>query len=222
MVELTRQKHEATSARAFRMRNRTKWVLGGFEGTFILTFILLHTAPAKELFRRLLTRSAPSVLGGELTLRRLDYRLWRGEIRFEQLHWIPQAKPHRFALDSTEVEVLFSPLPGVSIFLASPKLTVFQTEGPAQRVEQEPWMPTIYAWLDQVQVTEGDLHVSGASGDPWLRMSSIQLSVTSADGRYKSHIRSDEIELLSLGRQITVGTVEVDLQLDQHGLMLES
>ncbi len=119
------------------MRNRPKRVLGVLIGAIFLTFILIHTPPAKELFRRLLIRSALSFFGGELTLERIDYRLWRGEIRFEQFHWVPKAELAPLALDSSEVEVRFSPVGGVSIFLASPELTVFQPEGQEETSESD-------------------------------------------------------------------------------------
>ncbi len=203
------------------MKKRTKRLLGGLIGALLLAFILLHTSPAKGLFRRLLVRSVLSVFGGELTIGRLDYRLWRGQIWLEQLHWAPKAELAPLALDSSEVEVLFSPVGGVSIFLASPELTVFPSASTAETAEQAPWRPTVYAWLSQVRAVEGVLRVLGTSGEPWLEMSSVQLSLTSGKGRHESRIRSSEIELRPTEHRITVGTLETDLQIDGRGLVLK-
>ncbi len=190
-------------------------------GAIVLSFALIHASPAKEFFRRLLVRSVLSAFGGELTLGRLDYRLWRGEIRFEQLHWVPKAELAPLALDSSEVEIRLAPVGGVSIFLAFPELTVFQSESPEKTAAQASWRPTPYAWLNQARVTEGTLRVLGTSGEPWLQINSIELSIESGDGRHESRLHSSEIELRNGGRHITVGPLQAELQIDARGLVLK-
>ncbi len=53
----------------------------------ILLFALVHTPPVKNLASQRLLAALERSLGGSATLRSLDYRLWRGEIRAEGLSW---------------------------------------------------------------------------------------------------------------------------------------
>ena len=64
-----------------------RWAIGfvGLIGLLVLLFLLLHTAPGKEFLRGVLVRSLSGLSDSEVSLRHLDYRLWRGEIGLSDL-----------------------------------------------------------------------------------------------------------------------------------------
>jgi len=81
------------------------YVLGGL----LALFVLVHTPPAKRVARWGLVRVVSGILDGAVTVERLDYRLWRGEIEVLGLSVGSDAKAIPFQVSADRIHARISP-----------------------------------------------------------------------------------------------------------------
>ena len=83
---------------------KAKWTLVSV-ASLALLFALIHTPPAKELVRRVVTRVASSAVGGPVSIGALDYELWRARVTVETLELEPDIMVVPFELTADRIDV---------------------------------------------------------------------------------------------------------------------
>jgi len=66
-----------------KILRKAAWIFAGL----LVLFLVLHTPPVKSLFKGILTRTAGKKLNGQIDIGRLSYRLWRGDVRVEDVEF---------------------------------------------------------------------------------------------------------------------------------------
>ncbi len=108
-----------------RLARRTAYVLAAF-----LAFgLVLHSPPAKSLFRRLAEHAIASRTSAQVSIGALDYRLWRGEISASDVSWNATSGSGSVRAKEVLIEISLSGRP--LIRLQEPEIEVILAEGAA-------------------------------------------------------------------------------------------
>jgi outer membrane protein assembly complex protein YaeT len=120
----------------------------------IILFLLLHTPPARNLIKRVLSRTVSARAGGSLEIGRISYKLWRGEVTLEEVAF----ENPILRADADRLEASLFSRGGLRIKVDNPTLFIRDTareSQPAARRSPPPWM--LLQQIGAVDVEKGRL-----------------------------------------------------------------
>jgi len=169
-----------------RWWRRALWTLG----VLLVVFGTLHTPPVKHLVGSALVRLASGALGAEVSLERLDYRLWVGEVRVEGV----AIRGPRLEITCARAALDLDLGTGVHARVESPRVVL--TEGP--NTDDEPASGPSQPWrvlerFGQVDLTGGAVELRNREGLPWLRLEGLDAQVEARHDRTRGSAQVAEI-----------------------------
>lgn len=197
-------------------RRNTKRILVALGGLVVL-FMLLHTAPAKELARRIVVRVASSILEGPVSVGALDYQLWRGVVELDDVALEPDLMvlPFAFTADRLEVELAWPSK--LSATLERPEL-VFIDFFDTPMTDYTPML----AYIEKLEVEDGAIRFQdhGEHGElaEWIATEGVTIDLfdTGDEHRAAVHFRGGH------AYEITFGAIDADLLLSPGHLRAAS
>ena len=187
---------------------------------FLLLFLLLHTPPAKRLVSILITTAVSWLAGADLSIGKLDYRLWVGELEVESVSYLDVDGSARIELLVPQADVSIAPSFAVKAVVHQPRVLVSLQDN---EIKGEKGGALDWSFLDfipsaevrggVVEVWEGDawridMADVNALGDERQDRYAIELTAGSATLRFADV----EFVLDDLGAEGAV--VETELVLD--------
>jgi outer membrane protein assembly complex protein YaeT len=144
----------------------------------LLIGFLAHTPPGKRAVATLLSWIAGSRLGGAVRVGALDYRLWAGEVRIEQL----ALRRPGLEIDGAQVKIEVGPSRGLRAQVKGMRLVA--TLGPGVEAAGPPSRPwTALSRFAEILVESGELEIRDRRGVPWLQLRDIHARLDRPNGR---------------------------------------
>jgi len=155
------------------------WVLVGIA----ILFLLLHTPPARNMIKSVLSRTVAGRAGGTLDIGRITYRLWRGEVTLEDVEFdYPGLRAEAHRLEAS----LFS-RGGMSIEVDNPRFFLREEprmSQPVRRSSPPPWK--VLQYIGAVSVDKGRFEWGSASTRGEIE-GSLRLARSGTEGRSREH-----------------------------------
>jgi len=202
-----------------RYRKILRKVAWGIVGLLVL-LLILHTPPMKSLFKGLIVRTAERQLNGQIEIGHLSYRLWRGEVKIEDV----QLNLTGLHIRVTQLEAFLFSKQGISLNIDHPHLLFSPKEAKTERKEgtggsSQPW--SFLNKLGTVRIENGRFEWKEGQQN-LLARGSLELKREDHDNLNRDGVWKLEGDLdctFSGGPQIPI-EIEAILALDGDSLLL--
>jgi outer membrane protein insertion porin family len=194
-----------------RMARRLAYALSA-----ILAFgLALHSPPAKSLFRRLAQRMVASRTSGEITIDRLDYRLWRGELTATGVSWIGRSGSMR----ADEVRVAISLAAPPLVRLDSPEIEI--ALGPDAGAGGRPFALPAALFATRIEAASGSLVLRRPGAEPLFEAHGLDVEIAPAAGAAEGRMGLSSSLYRHEGREYSAGPGSVRFRLTPSELVVD-
>jgi autotransporter translocation and assembly factor TamB len=178
----------------------------GLVSLVVLLFVLLHTAPGKDLARRMLSNTLSAQLDSELSLGQLDYRLWRGELTLQDLTLASDS----FDLDIARIEANISLPLRIGAVIRRPRLTVRAITS-EETTDSGSWSG-LPASIRRLELSDGQIRVEHEEIDAGLVVGGIEIQLDEKEGGHRSFLKSGKGQLVFEDTELTLEPLEAILE----------
>jgi len=180
----------------------------------LLVAVFLHISFTKNLIRYFLSKNAQVLWGVEVSAGALDYRLWRGEVVLEDLHFA--AGPDRsFTFRAERLEARLDSLFRVTVRIARPRLRLQQSEGQAAGP-----LIVVPSVIGTVDLSDGGVEVIDSAGKPWLGLEEIALTLREGASGHQGRLLAGRGRLTAATEELPLSAVEARFAIGEGRLQI--